>query len=240
MMQPLEPSLWEALRSAQLMPEQANLSELMPRVDAALAQLSEEGAQMTDSARLQAAGKLLLQVADLCAVRAEALMTGWEETHRDPIVDRGFFADVVRQTMAVDLSDLMEPVPLRQRRTKPSETLTGTIVAPIERETLLLWVDQWEAEADEDEVSQVQQVLAISHEEDVSGWANAISWWMQTAPDCAVPLAELCRCLNMPWVEVWLGVLLGGFELEQRGEFYQNLIWVKCSEGKAAAPESVS
>jgi len=72
-------------------------------------------------------------VADLCAVRAEALMTGWEETHRDPIVDRGFFADVVRQTMAVDLSDLMEPVPLRQRRTKPSETLTGTSWHPFKK-----------------------------------------------------------------------------------------------------------
>jgi len=242
MMQPLEPSLWEALRSAQLMPERANLSELMPRVDAALAQLSEEGAQMTDSARLQAVGKLLLQVADLCAVRAEALMTGWEETHRDPIVEPDFFADVVRQTMAVDLSDLMEPAPLRQPRTKrikPTAIQAGSVTTPIEKETLLLWVDQWEAEATEDEVTQVQQVLAISHEEDVSGWANAISWWMQAAPDCAVPLAELCHCLNMPWVEVWLGVLLGGFELEQRGEFYQDLIWVKCPEDEATAPESV-
>ena len=238
-LQPLEPSLWEEIRAERFTPEQTNLGELMSQVDGALAQLSTGSAQMTDSARLQAAGDLLLQVADLCAVRAEALMMGWEETYRDPIVERGFFAEVVRQTMAVDLSELMEPVPPRKRRTKPSETLTGTIVAPIERETLLLWVDQWEAEADEDEVSQVQQVLAISHEEDVSGWANAISWWMQAAPNCAVPLAELCHCLNMPWVEVWLGVLLGGFELEQRGEFYQDLIWVKCPEDEATAPESV-
>ena len=238
-MQPLKPSLWEALRAARLMPERANLGELMLQVDEALTQLSTGSAKITDSARLQVAGELLLQVADLCDVRAEALMTGWEETHRDPIVDRSFFADVVRQTMAVDLSDLMEPVPPRKRRTKPSEKLAGTIVAPIEKETLLLWVDQWETEANEDEASQVQQVLATSHEEDVSGWANAISWWMQAAPDCAVPLAELCRCLNMPWVEVWLGVLLGGFELEQRGEFYQDLIWVKCPEDEATALESV-
>lgn len=31
----------------------------------------------------------------------------------------------------------------------------------------------------------------------------------------------------MPWVEVWLGVLLGGFELEQRGEFYEGEIFVR-------------
>lgn len=31
----------------------------------------------------------------------------------------------------------------------------------------------------------------------------------------------------MPQTEVWLGVLLGGFELESRGEFYSGLLWVR-------------
>ena len=32
----------------------------------------------------------------------------------------------------------------------------------------------------------------------------------------------------MPMVEVWLGLLLAGFALEQRGEFYENNnIWVR-------------
>ncbi|WP_375490895.1 hypothetical protein [uncultured Nostoc sp.] len=36
---------------------------------------------------------------------------------------------------------------------------------------------------------------------------------------------------KMPIVEVWLGLLLGGFTLEQRGNFYQNQnVWVKSSE----------
>ena len=144
-MQPLEPSLWETLRAARLLPEQANLRELMPRVDEALAQLSEEGVQITDSVRLQAAGELLLQMSDLCAVKAEALMTGWEETHRDPIVERSFFADVVRQTMAVDLSDLMEPAPSSQPRTKrikPIAIQAGSIVAPVDKTAVLALVDQ--------------------------------------------------------------------------------------------------
>ncbi|WP_223269972.1 hypothetical protein [Nostoc sp. 'Peltigera membranacea cyanobiont' 213] len=34
----------------------------------------------------------------------------------------------------------------------------------------------------------------------------------------------------MPMVEVWLGLLLGGFTLEQRGDFYNSRnIWVKSS-----------
>ena len=232
---PMEAALWEALRVAQLMPERANLGELMSRVDETLAQLSTGSAQRTDSERLQAAGELLLQVADLCAVRAEALMMGWEETHRDPIVEPEFFADVVRQTMAVDLSDLMEsPLP-RKRRAKPEQKLAGTILAPVDKETLLLWVDQWEAEASGNEVSQIQQVLAISHEEDVTEWAKTISRWMERQPEPVVALNDLWQKLEMPWVEVWLGLLLGGFELEQRGNFYDAQIWVKGSSTEAAA-----
>ncbi|MBD2519753.1 hypothetical protein H6G93_33325 [Nostoc sp. FACHB-973] len=38
------------------------------------------------------------------------------------------------------------------------------------------------------------------------------------------------RVLQMPMVEVWLGLLLGGFTLEQRGNFYNSRnIWVKSS-----------
>jgi len=232
-MQLLEPSLWEALRAARLMPEQANLSELMPRVDAALAQLSEEGAQMTDSARLQAAGELLLQMSDLCAVKAEALMTGWEETHRDPIVERGFFDDVVRQTMAVDLSDLMEPVPLRQPRTKrikPTAIQAGSIVAPVEKAAVLALVEQLEIEAE----TQKQQVLAIAPDEDATRWTSEIAQWLQAVPEDFVSLAQLCHGLQMPWVEVWMGLLLGGFELEQAGEFYRSAVWVKRSSRNAA------
>jgi len=233
MMQPLEPSLWEALRSAQLMPEQANLSELMPRVDAALAQLSEEGAQMTDSARLQVAGELLLQVADLCDVRAEALMTGWEETHRDPIVERSFFADVVRQTMTVDLSDLMEPAPLRQPRTKrikPTAIQVGSIAAPVDKTAVLALVEQLEIEAE----IQKQQGLVIAFDEDVTRWISEIAQRLQAVPEDFISFAQLCHSLQMPWVEVWMGLLLGGFELEQAGEFYQSVIWVKRLSKNAA------
>jgi len=40
--------------------------------------------------------------------------------------------------------------------------------------------------------------------------------------------SELEAGLGMPWVELWLGLLLGGFQVEQRGEFYQReTIWVE-------------
>lgn len=40
----------------------------------------------------------------------------------------------------------------------------------------------------------------------------------------------------MPWVEVWLGVLFGAFELEPGEEFYSRALWVKAvSVGREAA-----
>ncbi len=219
-MQPkqLELALWEQLRLAQQVPETSNVGAMLDAVEATTAQLP-------DAAQLRLAGEALLQVATLCAARAELLLTEWEETYRDPIVAQGFFADIVRQTMAVDLSDLMAPAPPRQRRTKATGQAAGSIVAPVDKAAALALVDQLEAEATA--AVQQQQVIAIAPDEDVSRWTAAITHWLQVAPERTASLAVLCCGLERPWVEVWLGVLLGGFELEQQGEFYQAPIWVK-------------
>ncbi len=72
---------------------------------------------------------------------------------------------------------------------------------------------------------------AIAHSEDVASWTAAILEWLQTTL-LSVSIAELSDSLEMPWIEVWLGVLFSGFQLEQRGEFYA-LIWVKRSGDQA-------
>jgi hypothetical protein len=214
----LELDLWEQLQLAQQMPEAINLAQLLDVMEVT-------AAQMPEAQRLQFAGDALLQMAELCAARAGVLMTQWEEGYRDPIVERGFFADMVRQTMAVDLSDLMEPAPARKRRTKSTRQPEGSIAAPVEKAAVLAMVDQLEVK---DEATQKESILAIAHSEDVSGWTATINQWLQTAR-LPVSIAELSCGLEMPWTEVWLGVLLGGFQLEQRGEFYESPVWVKCS-----------
>lgn len=95
-------------------------------------------------------------------------------------------------------------------------------------------VEQLEADS---EKAQKQAVLAIAHSEDVTGWTQAIVQWLQTTPDRSVSIADLSRDLKMFSVEVWLGVLFGGFQLEQRGEFYHSPIWVKCSSEQAVLLE---
>jgi hypothetical protein len=210
------------LQQAQQMPEAVDVAQLLDEVEAAAAQLPE-------TQRLQFAGDALLQIAELCAVRAEVLMIQWEELVRDPIVEQSFFADVVRQAMAVDLSDLMEPTRSRQQRAKPIAKPKESIAAPVDKAAVLAMVDQLEAE---DEAAQKQSVLVIAHLEDVASWTAAILEWLQTTL-LSVSIAELSDSLEMPWIEVWLGVLFGGFQLEQRGEFYESPIWVKRSDDQA-------
>jgi len=153
-------------------------------------------------------------------------MTQWEESCRDPIDDRGFFADVVRQTMAVDLSDLIEPARPRQRRTKLTGKPEGSIPAPADKAAVLAMVDQLEAEAT-DEERRKQNVLEIAHSEGMTQWAAAIAHWMQSTSTNRVHFTDLCQSSGLSRSEVWLGVLFGEFELQQLGEFYSDAFWIK-------------
>ena len=220
----LELELWDQLQQAQQMPEAISLAEMLDAVEATAAQLPE-------AERLRFAGDALLQVAELCAARARVLMTQWEELSRDPIVEQGFFADVVRQTMAVDLSDLMEPARPRQRRSKlPPSKLEGSIAAPVDKAAVLAMVDQLEAA---DAETQKQSAMEIAHSEDVTQWAAAITQWLQAASIDQVHFIDLCQSLGLSRVEVWLGVLFGRFELQQAGEFYSDALWVKQASSDA-------
>lgn len=213
----LEFDLWDQLHQAQQMPEAIDLVQMLDAVEAAAAQLPE-------AERLRFAGDALLQMAEVCAARSGVLMTQWEESSRDPIVEQGFFADMVRQTMAVDLSDLMEPAPVRKRRTKSLDVPQGSIAAPVEKATVLAMVDQWEAE---DKELQQQNVLAIAHSEDVAQWVAAIDHWLQAMPIEQIHFIDLCQSLGLTRVEIWLGLLFGKFELQQLGEFYSDAVWIK-------------
>lgn len=205
----LELDLWEDLRRAQQMPETIQVAQMLDAVEATAAQLPE-------AERLRFAGDALLQLADLCAARAGVLLTEWEESDHDPIVPAGFFGELVRQTMAVDLSELMEPpsprMP-RSKRAKATEAEPGSIAAPVEKTAVLALVDQLEAEA-----LRMEQVLTIAHDENGSAWIEAISQALQVTTADRVSLTQLCQRLMLSPVEVWLAVL-AGLNWSRRGRF---------------------
>ena len=71
-----------------------------------------------------------------------------------------------------------------------------------------------------------ERAISTAHAENVSGWIEAISQCItnNSHPIC---LKDLQKTLKLPIVEIWLGLLLGDFKLEQRGNFYDsNEIWI--------------
>lgn len=223
MTEQLELPLWETLRTAQMVPEQVDFEGLLAAVEEAISQVPE-------SEQLRLAGEAFLRMAEVYAVRSEAWIEAWEQASRDPVVERGFFDDLVRQTMAVDLSELMEPAPPRKQRPKRETRQEGSIVAEVEKAAVLAMVDQMEAEAvrKEEVLAHPEgSALLCAHDENISAWIEAINQWFQAATVDQVQFVQLCQDLGMPQIEVWLGVLLGEFSLQSQGEFYSISLWVR-------------
>jgi hypothetical protein len=226
MMLPSERSLRSQLELARQIPELADLKALLIYFDQVLAEGAEEQ-------RLQLAGHLFLQVAELYAIRADILIAEWESGNRDPVVEGTFFSDIVRQSMELDLHELLEPEPPRKRRVAkaPDSAESEAVVITTDKTAVLEMLTQLEEQL-EVEPSSFQDnpasIWRMSHEESVSEWVEAIAAWMQNHTDePTVSLKALHQALGIPFIDLWLGLLLGEFELEQVGEFYSSTIWVK-------------
>ncbi|MBD2303378.1 hypothetical protein H6G80_33745 [Nostoc sp. FACHB-87] len=76
------------------------------------------------------------------------------------------------------------------------------------------------------EIQTVEDVHRLAGDEDVQKWTRAIAVYLEQTKS-EITLTLLQQKLKMPMVEVWLGLLLGDFRLEQRGDFYESEnVWV--------------
>jgi hypothetical protein len=131
----------------------------------------------------------------------------------EPFYDRSLFDDLVLGRMEWDLGDLVETI----EADYPAERQAAPAIAPVSKDAAL-------------ELADLQTALDTAHDENVSEWGAAISLrldeWAQSQQE-SVPLLELQRAVGMPLVQVWLGLLLNGFAIEQRGEFYDtDRVWI--------------
>jgi len=115
----LELTLWDNLQQTSATPEAADLLHLCQELEAAIGPLPQEH-------RLQTAGKVIAQIVEVFALRCDLILSAWEEAHNDqgPAVDEDAIAGLVRQTMSLDLSELME-VPAAEQR----QTLSASVVS---------------------------------------------------------------------------------------------------------------
>ena len=222
----LELPLWELLQEATIAPDEADVQQLLDVLEESLSQLDVVG-------QLQVAAEAIAQIVQVFQERSALAFEELEATNSDegPIMPEDAFDRYVRQTMEVDFEQFIEPLEKLPRRT-PERSGVGdeprTVVGELDQTALLQALDeQMSQHPDWTEVEAFNQAMELAHDEDVSTWVGTISQWMGEHQVVMIPLVQLQQAIGMPLIQLWLALLLGGFAIEQRGEFYDtHQIWV--------------
>jgi hypothetical protein len=222
----LELDLWQSLEAATRYPETANLQRLCDALEGAIAHHPTQE-------QLQVAGEMLRQISDVYAARAEWMMSGWELQYnpQEPVVNLEGYAELFAQSLSLDLGELFEEPDgvVYPSDRKGRSGSGGTVVGLLDKDALLAELDQrLEDHPEMTEAEAFEAAISVSHGEDVSAWTGTIAEVLRQEENQALSLMQLRERSGMPLVAMWLGVLLGGYGLEQRGEFYQReTIWVE-------------
>lgn len=211
-----------ALKSLILEPEQVNLNHLWQMIEQLLQQLP-------DLEQLRIGGTVMTLLAEIHSAKADRFLMDWEERHNDkgPVMEEDLLAGLVQRTMYLDLTDLIAPKAKALRKAS-----TDSVAKTVEKKQVLRMLEQMENE----EITK-KQALSIAHDENVSAWGQAIAQWFEEMDKhsegqetllCHLQLELAQRDQSLTPIKVWLALLLGGYELEQRGSFYDvDTVWVK-------------
>jgi hypothetical protein len=223
--QQLELNLWQSLETASRFPETADLRSLCDALEQTLSAQSL-------AEQLTVAGDVLVQLSEVHAARANLLISRWERRHNptEPVVNLEECVDLFVQSLPLDVTDLFEEPESIQypanRKKRSSAQADGSVVGEVDKDALLNWVDQLAAEQSLDEAQMAEQVRELAYGEDVEEWSRAIAQYLQHLHS-NICLPDLQQALKMPMVELWLGLLMGGYSLSQQGDFYdRQSLWI--------------
>jgi hypothetical protein len=223
--QQLELDLWQSLAAASRFPETADLRSLCDTLEQTLSHQSL-------AEQLTVAGDVLVQISEVHAARANLLISGWERRHNpaEPVVNLEDCVDLFVQSLTLDVSELFEePEPIQypaNRKQKSSIQEEGSVIGEVDKNALLNWVDQMTAAQPLDELQMAEQIRDLAHGENIEEWSRAIAQYLQHI-DSNIRLPDLQQALEIPMVELWLGLLMGGYFLEQRDGFYNSqTLWI--------------
>jgi hypothetical protein len=208
----LELNLWQDLKSAAIDPQVADLQQLWLEL--------EQVIEQTDSSQqLRVAADAIASIVEVYVLRANAILSTLEvhDTNTDPILSEDFLNDLMRQSMSIDLSDMMEDLfPEPKLEPRPSVYTGGSFAAPVDKEVA-------RATASVANIDTKRMLAELAGSEQVSQWAAEIAQWMHQCDGDWVSLLELQQALGLQLVEVWLGLLLfpgHQYEWERSGNFY--------------------
>jgi hypothetical protein len=226
--------LWSALEVAEDLPEEADLEKIWTSLDIALEALSVR-------AQLKLAGEAIARLAQIVQDRAWLTLSELEQlgsTER-PVMPIGAFDRFVRQSMQVNFEPFIEapPVPPRMIQEVTAEFPDDgrSVVVELDQAVLL---EVLEADVEFDLPQTFEQAISPAHSENVQEWNRAIQQCFASQPDHSMRFLELTSVIQEKSqeeggevgtiaVQTWLALLLGEYQLEQRGAFYQTeTLWV--------------
>ena len=185
-------------------------------------------ALMDHASQLKIASQMFSDIAEVVHQRSRVLLEDWEDRYNTlgPVPGDDFLAELVQETMFLDVSELVRQ-PKGRRRVVPDVSAEEFFAEVADEEALLkeLGVEEPEPEP--------EAVFAVIEEEDVQGWVDAIARVLDKAGG-KVSLQKLKKILNLSYGRLWLGLLLGGFKLESsESSFYSTRIAVSCGALRA-------
>jgi hypothetical protein len=211
----LELDLWGDLKTALKSPEAADMELLWQGLENAIA-------NQDSNEQLSVAGDAISQIVEVFVLRAKGILDGLEITDNSegPILDDDFLSGLMRQSMTLDLSDLMEELTFEHVESSPS---SGSVVSVIDRK-------EARAIARSARAAMRKALKKLAEQENIPLWQNAITQWITQHHGEKVSLEQLQQVLNMPLVEIWLGLLHSPMPChwDGTGDFYRDArdFWV--------------
>lgn len=173
---------------------------------------------------MQVAAEAISQIVEVYVSRANGILDSLEvvDNSDEPVLSDDFLSGLMRQSMSLDLADMMEDLfPAGDSQVSVN---SGSQETPIDKKTAKAIANQARKLAKKD-------ILDLAGKENISAWQSAIAHWMQQHQGDKVSLLQLQQALDMPLVEVWLGLLHSPtpYQWDRQGEFYREArdIWIR-------------
>jgi hypothetical protein len=212
----LELDLWGDLKTALKSPEAANMELLWQGLEDAIA-------NHDSNEQLLVAGDAIAQIVEVFVLRAKGILDSLEvmDNSEGPVLGDDFLSGLMRQSMTMDLSDLMEEFTFDD--VESTSALVGSQVSVLDRK-------EARAIARKERARMRKALQELAEKENIPKWQQAIALWIEQHQGAKVSLLQLQQALDMPLVEVWLGLLHlpTPHQWDSTGEFYRDAgdIWI--------------
>ena len=206
----LELDLWGDLKTALIAPESADMKLLWYSLDQAIA-------HQDSNKQLLVAGDAIAQIVEVYVKRANGILDSLkmnDDSGEGPVLDEDFLSGLMRQSMSLDLSDLMEEFTFES---ESSPVSVGSVVSVLDRKDA-------KAIARKARAAMRKALKALAEQENIPLWQQAIAQWIGQQGSKKVSLEQLQQSLGMPLVEVWLGLLHSPtpYQWDSQEEFYRD------------------